>query len=606
MKMSRDDRTGLTLGVWDCDAAGQPRSRRAFLRGVAGLGLALPIGGLLAACGGDDESEDENGDATEPADSAAGESTPTAAEDDAAEDGEDSEEGGSGAPGGQAIISSLAEPATLFSGLPATGAVIQQVLSFIANGLTKLSHPEMEVTPDIAESWEVSDDARVYTFTLRQDVTFHDGGPLTANDVKFTYDLVTHSEWPGGLDPYFAVIEGAAEHKEGAAEDIAGITVLDDYQIEFTFSNPDVQFLALAAVRQRILPKHILENEPPADIEKGEFPRKPIYTGPFKVDEWRTGESITFSAYPEYFAGPPNLDGLVVRFIPDPATAIAELRSGAVHLGLVTPDQFASFTSDATFKTQQLAGSAGRKLQFDLTKPMFSDPRLRQAMSHAIDRETIIEALYLGLAEPNHSQASPLSWVYNPDAPKFPYDPDRAAELLDEAGWTLDDSGARVKDGEQLAFTIITTPTYREDALAIQPFLQEVGIEAEIEEQGAGQASGPLEIGQYEATMNAWFNFIIDPRADLQRNFESPRPLETTGYSNEQVNELFDQARSETDPANEKELYDQIQEIAEGDAPWVYTWRLNDLLVVHQDLIVPEVSTQTELYTRLPEWSLQD
>jgi peptide/nickel transport system substrate-binding protein len=597
--VSGNHRSVLPLVEHDRAAAARPLSRRAFVWRAAALGVAVPaVSSLLAACGGDE--------APTPTPTAlpGGSATPEATE--GTEAASSPTEGGApAASGGRAIISSFAEPATLFSGLPATGAVIQQILSFIANGLTKLSHPEMEVTPDIAAAWEVSSDARVYTFTLRQDVTFHDGEPLTAEDVHFTYNLVTHAEWPGGLDPYLAVIDGAAAHKEGSTEEISGISVLDDYQIEFRFSKPDVQFLALAAVRQRILPHHILEQEEPADIEKGDFPRRPIYTGPFKVDEWRTGEHIAFSAYLDHFAGRPLLDGLVARFVPDPATAIAELRSGAVHLGLVSPDQFESFRTNAAFSTQQLAGSAGRKLQFDLTKPMFADERVRQAISHAIDRETIISTLYRSLAEANYSQASPLSWVYNPDAPRFAYDPDRAAALLDEAGWARSDSDVRVKDGEQLAFTIITTPAYREDALAIQPFLRNIGIVTQIEEQGAGQATGPLEVGQYEATMTAWFNFIIDPRADLQRNFEWPRPLETTGYSNDEVNALFDQARSTTDPDEEKDLYFRIQEIAEGDAPWVYTWRLNDLLVVHQNLVVPDVSTQTELYIRIPEWHLR-
>jgi peptide/nickel transport system substrate-binding protein len=507
--------------------------------------------------------------------------------------------------GTQAVIGAWLEPATLLSGAPVTGASYQQIQRIIANALVKTGYPSFEVEPDLAESWEVSEDFRVHTFTLRSGVTWQDGEPFTADDVKFTYDLVTHAEWPGGLDSYFAQIEGATEHKAGEAEEVTGVKVIDESTVEITLVQPDALFLASAASRQRILPKHILEGTAPADVDKSEFARKPVYTGAYIVEEWRDGESITFRANESYFEGKPNIDTLVARFIADEATANAELTSGGLDVGVVSPDLLAAYESDSNFTIQELPGLRIVFLQFDLTLPIFSDPRVRQAISHAIDRQTVIDALLLGKGEVGRSFITPLSWIFNEDAPQYPFDLDAAAALLDEAGWTQGEDGVRVNEaGERLAFTLTVPTAYRQDGLAVQPFLQAIGVEATIEELGAGQVTGPLAIGEFQATINAWNNFIIDPRADLQRWFQTPRPVETTGYKNDEVDALFVEARAELDQEAEKEIYFEIQNLIETDAPLVYLWREQDLLVSNGRVTVPEVSSLAELFARIPEWAV--
>jgi peptide/nickel transport system substrate-binding protein len=159
-------------------------------------------------------------------------------------------------------------------------------------------------------------------------------------------------------------------------------------------------------------------------------------------------------------------------------------------------------------------------------------------------------------------------------------------------------------NGDRLAFTLTVPTAWRQDGLAVQPFLEEAGFEVTIEEQGAGQVTGPLKIGEYQATVVGWNNFIIDPRADLQRTFQNPRPVDSTGYANEEVDALFVEARASLDQEEEKALYFQIQELVETDAPLAYLWRQQDLLVVGPRLTVPETETLSELYDRIPEWQL--
>jgi len=508
--------------------------------------------------------------------------------------------------GSQVVVGAWAEPATLLSGAPVTGASYQQIQRIIANGLVKLGYPSFEVEPDLAESWETSKDNLTHTFTLRSGVTWHDGKPFTAEDVQFTYNLVTTKEWPGGLDSYFAQIAGATEHKAGKADKLTGIEIIDESHVKITLVQPDALFLASAASRQRILPKHVLESIAVADIEKSDFARKPIYTGAYIIDEWKQGESLTLRANPNYFGGAPAIETVISRFIPDPATAYAELSSGGLDVGTVSPDLLATFESDSAYTVRELPGLRVIFLQFDLTLPIFSDPRVRQAISHAVDKQTVIDALLLGKGEVARSFITPLAWIFNPDAPDYPYDPNKAASLLDEAGWTLGSDGVRVnKDGERFAFTLTVPTAWREDGLAVQPFLQKAGFEVTIKEQGAGQTTGPLQVGEYQAAVDAWNNYIIDPRADLQRWFQNPRPADQTGYRNDQVDALFLKARAALDKNEEKSLYFQIQKLVETDAPLAYLWREQDLLVVASRLTVPETKTLSELYARIPEWHLK-
>ncbi|MGH2534676.1 MAG: ABC transporter substrate-binding protein [Thermomicrobiales bacterium] len=503
--------------------------------------------------------------------------------------------------GGKMIIS-LGEPDSLLSGAisSATGG---NIMRFIANGLAKLDQPSMEAVPDLAASWQVSDDGLTYTFTLRDGVLWQDGQPFTVEDVIFSFGLWSHPEWPGPLDPNLASIEGATAYKEGQAEAISGITAVDETTVQFVLTEPAATFLENVATQQ-LLPRHVLEGVPPADAALNPFAQQPIYTGPFMVEEWRSGDGITFRAFPECFAGRPKLDAVITRTIPDPVTQIADLQSGGLHLAFVSADQYDAFAADDAFQTQEIAGTAGWFFRFDLTNPLFSDPRVRQAISHAVDRATIIETIFRGRAEGNHSIASPLSWVYNPSIPRFEYDVERANALLDEAGWQAGPDGVRTKDGQEFTFALIAYPRTRDWAIAVQPFLEAVGIRYEVNELEFATWIEQQVVGEYQATIGGWFNFIVDPRQDLQGHFESPRPTDATGFNNEEVNALFQQARVALDREEEKAIYDQIQMIAEGEPVHAYLWRLQDLLVVGGEFVVPEVQTQSELYARAPEWGV--
>jgi peptide/nickel transport system substrate-binding protein len=564
--------------------------RRAFIRRAAALGVsASTIIAALEACGG------SNGTSSTPQAASASPATKPAGTPSAAKPA---------AKGGQAVIS-LSEPTTLLSGV--TRQLIQAwIYSFIANGLTKLHKPDMTVQPDLAESWTTSPDGTSTTFTLHQGVKWQDGQPFSADDVKFTFEYLAHPDWPGPLTSEIAIIQGADAYKKKQATEITGIKVLDATHVQFTLTGSFGLFLATSTARNYLLPRHILKDVAPPDAAKSPFARKPIYTGPFMVQEWKAGEQITFKAFPDCFAGAPQLDTIVARIIPDRATELAELRSGGIEMTFVSPDQYDDFVKDSTtYHTQQLAGATGFYLTFDETLPLFTDPHVRQAMSHAIDRKAVIAALLNGKGDPNFSLASPLTWVYNANLPKFDYDVARAKQLLDAAGWPAGSDGVRVKDGKRFESKItVSSEDTQNYAVAVQPFLKSVGITAQIDRVDPGVANTKVKVsGGYEGTVTSWGNLFVDPRADLSNGFLAPRIVDATGYNNPQVNDLFKKADNSTKQEEQKQLYDQIQQIAEGDGVNVYLWRPYPLLVSRNTLMVPEVKSQGELFAQAAGWA---
>lgn len=508
-----------------------------------------------------------------------------------------------GAPPRTAAVISLGEPDTLLAGA-STSAVALWIYSFIGNGLVKFRYPAMDVERDLAESWTVSPDARTYTFTLRRGVQWQDGRPFSAEDVKFTYELWAHPEWPTGLTPALIAIDGAQAYREKKASEISGIKLLSADRISFTLNEPSTVFLASLA-RDVMLPRHILRDVAPADAPKHPFARRPVYTGPFQVESWRTGESLTFAAFSEHFAGRPRLEAIIGRRIPDAAVALAELRAGGLSLRAVSADHFEGFARDPAFRTQQLAGSESSQIRLDLTNPLFSDRRVRQAISHAIDRRAVIDNVFRRRAEPSSSIISPTSWIANPNIPKFEFNIEKARSLLDEAAWKIGSDGVRLRNGRRFEFTMNCTPNSREHALLLQPFLRNVGLAAKIDVLEFGTYSQRINPGTYEARYGGWVNFINDPRIELQRFYLTPRPFDLSGYRNDRVDRLFKQARSVVDRGQEKRLYGEIQEIVARDAVEIHLWRPQDLLVTRSNLVVPEVKVLAELYASAPRWDVR-
>ncbi|MBV9322664.1 MAG: hypothetical protein JO352_02620 [Chloroflexi bacterium] len=593
-------------------AARPPRAgswnRRQFLETIAGVAL---VGFLAEACGpaAPPSTAGASPTAVAPAAAAPAATTlaaPTAAAAPAAV--ATTPPAVAGQSGGQAVIS-LGEPDTLLMS-ESRALVTAYVRSFIANGLVRLKYPDMSVVEDLADKYAMSTDGKTYTFDLHPGVKWQDGQPFSTDDVKFTFEYFAHPDNPKPLTDDFANIVGASEFKARQASDISGLTIAPDH-VEISLMAPSNSFLVNVATAI-IMPRHVLQDAAPADFPKHPFARQPIYTGPFKVDEWKSGESITYSAFADHFKGRPKLDKVVQRIFPDPTTAVTELRSGGVQQAFIAnPDQFAEFQNNSSYSTQQLAGTLGWFFSWDMTNQTFpfAEKDFRIAVSRAVDRQTLVDALFRGFAEPGHSLASPLSWIYNPNIPVYDYDPAQSRQLLDGLGWTVGSDGIRVKNGQRLEYAMMVTSTTRDWFLAIQPMLQAVGIGiSKVDVVDFPTWISRLNVGQYESTMNGWGNFAIDPRADLAAQFWSPTKAargDSTGYKNDQVDQLFAQATKAASHDEEKRLYDQIQVLVEGDCVYAYLFRPQQLGASINNLVLPSAKIQAEIYDALPSWTIK-
>lgn len=513
--------------------------------------------------------------------------------------------GGTAAPkvGGTLIMNQGQEPNTL---LPYGNgnAYAGNIFFATANRLVKVQLPEMSPAPDLAESWTVSADGTTYTFKVRKGVKWHDGEAFTLDDIKFTYETLSHPDRPGGLSANLANIVGAQDFKDKKASSISGITTTGDDTVVFKLKNLSALFLVQVASAV-LMPKHILSTIPVADHPKSDFARKPILTGPFMVKEWKTGEGVTLAANKDYFAGRPNLDTIISRGIPDAATGIAELRAGSVQVAYVLADQFGEFDKDkATFTTQRLPGTTCWYMQLDPTNVLFSDRNVREAMAHTPDRKAITDALFSGTAEPNYSLVSPLSYIFNPQAPKYEYDPNKAKQLLDAAGWTMGSDGVRVKNGKRFEWTYMCSPRTAPWAAALQPYFKTMGIPFQIQQLDFGTIISKGVVGGYEGFFQGWGNFTIDPRVDLSSNFlHTPPPVpDTVGYNNPNVDALFAEGTKAAEEKEIKRIYGEIQTIVEGDVPFIHLWRIQDLLVVRNNVKVPNIKVSPQLWTTAAQW----
>jgi peptide/nickel transport system substrate-binding protein len=327
------------------------------------------------------------------------------------------------------------------------------------------------VQPYLAESWEMHGDTGV-TFRLRQDVRWHDGQPVTAHDVEFTFDLAKDEQTASIIGSIFLT-------------DVADAQVVDDYTITFRFQQPHAQ--ALEDFWWPPLPRHLLENVSAAELRNADYNRAPVGSGPFRFGEWRANERLLLlrnDDFPDGLGGPPAAERIVFRVIPEASTMLTELITGSLHVDIpLMPDQVRQVRDNADTELHSFPGRTVYFIGWNNERPPFDDPAVRRALAHAIDREEIVDALLYGEGEVATSTIPPWHPMY-PGIDPVRHDPARAGELLEEAGW-VDRNGDGVREnaqGEQLAFELLSS----DDALrrsvveVLQNQLRQVGAAAEI------------------------------------------------------------------------------------------------------------------------------
>lgn len=462
--------------------------------------------------------------------------------------------------GGAAIIAIGADPGHLNPGI-STGSHVHTVADSIFNGLVALDQ-NLTPQPDLAESWQVNDDSTVYTFKLVPGVLWHDGQPLTSADVKFTFEEV--------------LFNYHARTKAGLGNVVEAIETPDELTVVFRFKEPYGPLLSRLDVTEApILPQHIYAGSDPNDNPAN---LQPVGSGPFKFESYSPGDSVTLVRNENYFKpGLPYLERLVFRIIPDSNTQLLALEQGEVdYVSGVPGVEVDRLRGLGQFRlvgsaTGPGGGNCIMTVVFNLERELFQDVRVRQAFAHAVNRAQMVEQVLFGQGRVAGAPISGgIPWAHAAGAlAGYDYNPDRAAALLDEAGYPPDAAGNR------LSFDIVHFPAFNKYGEVMKQNLAEIGVNLNIR---------PLD---REATVDTVYNQRnfdtslisycngLDPDIGVRRMYVSDNigniPFSNgAAYRNERVDELFAAAGATADTATRAGMYREIQQIVAEELP--YWW----------------------------------
>lgn len=468
-------------------------------------------------------------------------------------------EGGRPVHGGSVVVAVSSDPGGLNPAVT-TQAGVHLVCGSIFSGL--VAHDfQLNPVPDLAESWDVSPDARVYTFRLAPGALFHDGVPVTSEDVRFTFEEM--------------LLKFHSRARASVGDNLRRVLTPDPHTVVFEFERPYAAFLQLADVTNApVMPKHLYKGTDPLTNPHN---TRPVGSGPFKFQEWLKGDHLTLTRNDKYFkAGKPYLDRVVYRVMPSASAAAIAFEKGEVDY----------FLNPTPLDVARLKGSPGvvvtdkgregyatvETLIPNLTRTPLSDPRVRRAMAHAIDKDFMVDKVLFGMGAPATGPISRLlAWAYNPNVETYAKDIALANRLLDEAGQ------ARNADGLRFHLKFVHASTYAKVAEAVRDQLREVGIAVDLQQMEFSAAVEAVYVRKDFDLAYASFENGPDPDIGVKRTVVStnigPIPFSNgAGYRNPRIDELFAAAASELDRQKRATRYFEAQEILARDVAyfWLY------------------------------------
>jgi len=471
--------------------------------------------------------------------------------------------------GDSLVEGSIGEPSTLIPAL-ASDSASHSVAGLIYNGLVKYDK-NLNLTGDLAEKWHISPDGLTITFQLRKGVRWHDGREFTSRDVLYTYRTIIDPKTPTSYAEDFLQVRSAAAP--------------DPFIFRVHYAKPFAP--ALASWGMNILPAHLLEGK---DITKSELARRPVGTGPYRFKEWVPGQRVVLDSYHDYFEGRPYVDRRIFRIIPDSSTMYMELKAGGIDLMSLTPVQYERQTNTPeflrNFNKYRYPVPSYAYLGYNLKRPLFTDKRVRQAITCAINKDELVHGVLFGLGQTGHVPYQPGTWAFNPQVKPFPYDPERAVRLLAEAGWKeRNRDGILVKDGHPFSFTIVTNQgndQRTKSAQIIQYRLKKIGIDVKIRVlEWASLLTNYIDKRNFDVVLMGW-NISQDPdQYDIWHSSKTgPKELNFIGYKNSEVDALLEEGRRTFDRDKRRRAYYRLQEIIAEDQPYTFLYVPDALPVV--------------------------
>ncbi|PKO43864.1 MAG: peptide-binding protein [Betaproteobacteria bacterium HGW-Betaproteobacteria-22] len=474
--------------------------------------------------------------------------------------------------GGTMINAMTGEPSGLISMIAGESAS-SAISSNIFNHLLKYDK-NLELEGDLAESWQISADQKTIRFKLKPNLKWADNHPLTSADVLFTWQAVIDEKTASPYASDFQLV------KKAETPDALSFVV--------TYDQAYAPALDSWAGLQ-ILPKHLLEGQ---DLHTSAFAQKPIGSNFYQLDKWTHGEHLKLSRNPNSALGQAKIDYLITRIIPDNSAQFLELMADNIDLMGLDPIKFSRIIPARPELQKKLAlykelGNSYTYMGFNLKHKPFDDVRVRHAINYAIDKQEIIDGVYLGLGINIASPYKPGTRWSNPDLVPYPYDPDKARALLKEAGFTdSNGDGILERDGKTFSFEIITNQNKEREksAVLIQRRLKEVGIDVRIRAiEWASFISRFIKTGDFDVVILGWGLGLDPDQYNIWHSSQqAPGQFNFIGYNNSTVDQLLEQGRLELDANKRQRIYHTFARILLEDSPIIYLSAGYGLTAIHK------------------------
>ncbi len=480
--------------------------------------------------------------------------------------------------GGTVKYGEFGRPTTLDS-ITSNDMISLRITELIFNGLVGIDQKQ-EIVPELAKRWEISDNGRTYTFSLRKDVTWHprEGEkpvPFTADDVIFTYDIMMHPKTITSLKVRYEFIESA--------------TKVDDYTVRFTLKRPILN--ALARFSFKIIPKHGPSNSNYL-TRKDPFVHNPIGTGPYMLKDITADREVILVANDNYFKGRPHIDKFIAKPFADQNIMTQALMFNAINMiVLVNPRNIPEIQGDKRFVLQPYNALSYSFFAYNMRSRLLADKRVRKAFTYAVNRQEMLNAFFNGQGTLVSGPFAPGSWAYNLDVQSVPYSTKKALNLLKEAGFVRGANGIMEKDGEKLSL-ILKVPIEKESeavkrvVLAFRSYLKKIGVDIKVEfKEWLSWKEDVFLKHNFDIIFASW---VFDDSADISSLFHSseigPWKNNFGAYSNPNVDTLIVESKLTLDHEKRRTINRKLHAIIAEENPYTFLWTLTNYAAYNKKL----------------------
>lgn len=493
------------------------------------------------------------------------------------------------------VLSLSQEPQTL-NPVSSLDVYSSTVISFVYDSLFEIDKG-LNYIPKMVESYSVSSDSRVFRFTLRKDVRWHDGVPLTVDDIIYTYSMITN--------PISKAFNKVAQYR-----DVEYVKKIDDYTFEVKYKQPYAPALESWAFLTPI-PKHIFEKE---DFQTTKYNSFPVGSGPYYVKKIVPGQYLVLEKVTNYWdtQKEPKIKKIIFRILKDPTVEFNALKVGDTDLARIRPidwvNQAQTTSFQEKFNTFKYYTLNISQIALNLKDEILSDKLVRKALAHSINKEEIKKSIYFNLAEPISGPFPPNSWAFNPNVKDYEFSLEKASALLDKAGWIdTDADGVRDKNGKKLSIELII-PQGSENGIKIgeifKETLKKIGVELNIRILEWSMVTKTIDSRTFQMVMFGW-SLSIDPDPyDIWHSSQTNNGINYVYYSNPEVDRLCEMGRRMFDKNKRKQIYSRVHEIITDDLPYLFLFSQASLVGVSKRVKGPDPSTPG-IYWNFNTWTLE-